>query len=291
MSKSVESIITDRIVEEMEKGVVAWHRPWFGVVDGPISHSTGKPYSLLNQALLHGEPSEFITFKQATAEGGCPRKGSSSHIVTFWKRLTVETGETDADGNPKTRTIPMLRYYQVFDIKECDGITAKYPDREATRHEPSAEGEAVVGGYFGQPDAPHLCRDKASNSAFYSPSLDAVTVPMMEQFADLEDFYSTLFHEMVHSTGHASRLNRFRPEDHFGSDGYSKEELVAEIGAAALLHRIGLETPESFRDSASYIQGWSESLRKDPRLFVTACSRAEKAVNWILNGGAEKASA
>lgn len=287
---TTEAIITERILAELEKGVAPWHRPWFGTLDGPISHATGKPYSLLNQILLGDVPSEFVTFKQAKAEGGAPKKGSKGKLVTFWKRIQVSGVATDedADGEAEAatgrgRVIPFLRYYTVFDIADCDGIAPKFPDREAVAHEPSAEGEAVVDGYFSQDGAPALDRDHKSNRAFYSPALDSVTVPRIDQFPELAEFYSTLFHEMIHSTGHASRLDRFTGKDaHFGSDDYSREELVAEIGAAALLHRIGLETPATFKNSAAYVDSWSKALRADSKLFTTACARAEKAVRWIL---------
>ena len=287
---TTEAIITERILAELEKGVAPWHRPWFGTLDGPISHTTGKPYSLLNQILLGDVPSEFVTFKQAKAEGGAPKKGSKGKLVTFWKRIQVSGVATDEDADGEAefatgrgRVIPFLRYYTVFDIADCDGIAPKFPDREAVAHEPSAEGEAVVDGYFSQDGAPQLDRDHKSNRAFYSLALDSVTVPRIDQFPELAEFYSTLFHEMIHSTGHASRLDRFTGKDaHFGSEDYSREELVAEIGAAALLHRIGLETPETFRNSAAYVDSWSKALRADSKLFTTACARAEKAVRWIL---------
>ena len=289
---TTEQIITDRILAELKRGVAPWHRPWFGTLDGPISHATGKPYSLLNQILLGDVPSEFVTFRQAKAEGGAPKKGSKGKLVTFWKRISVSgtVTNTDTDGDEandarpaRGKLIPFLRYYTVFDIADCDGIAPKFPDREAVAHEPSAEGEAVVDGYFSQDGAPALARDRKSNRAFYSPGLDSVTVPRIDQFSELAEFYSTLFHEMIHSTGHASRLDRFTGKDaHFGSDDYSREELVAEIGAAALLHRIGLETPATFRNSVAYVDSWSRALRADSKLFTTACARAEKAVRWIL---------
>ena len=176
----------------------------------------------------------------------------------------------------------MLRYYQVFDIRDCDGIAPRFPDREGIKHEPSAEGEAVVGDFFGQPNAPHLTRDQQSNRACYSPALDAITVPRIDQFDDLAEYYSTLFHEMVHSTGHPDRLARFASCAEYDPSGYAREELVAEIGAAALLHRIGLETPASFRNSTAYIQNWLQALKNDKRFIVSAAGKADKAVSFIL---------
>ena len=131
------------------------------------------------------------------------------------------------------------------------------------------------------------------DKAFYSPAYDKIVLPLLNQFSAAEEYYSTLFHESVHSTGHVTRLNRFEGEGSapFGSETYSKEELVAEIGAAAILHELGMETPETFRNSTSYVHGWSKKLRDDPRLFISATARAEKAVRMIFGPSADAAEA
>ena len=118
--------------------------------------------------------------------------------------------------------------------------------------------------------------------AFYRPSTDEVVLPIRKQFMSTAEYYSTVFHELTHSTGHASRLNRLTQAAFFGSEDYSKEELVAEIGAAALVNHVGLETSNSIRNSAAYIQNWLKVLRDDKRFIVSASGRAEKAVNLIL---------
>ncbi len=104
----------------------------------------------------------------------------------------------------------------------------------------------------------------------------------MDQFAEQSEYYSTLFHELTHSTGHHSRLDRLCQTAHFGSEEYSKEELVAEIGAAALNNHCGLNTERSDRNSTAYLMGWLSKLRDDKKLLVSAAGRAEKAVNLIL---------
>jgi antirestriction protein ArdC len=123
------------------------------------------------------------------------------------------------------------------------------------------------------------------NRAFYRPSEDAIHLPLMEQFSKQAEYYSVAFHESVHSTGHKSRLNRFEDEKSaaFGSEVYSKEELVAELGAATLVNFLGLETEKSFRNSAAYIQNWLKVLKDDPKFIVSASARAEKAVDMILD--------
>lgn len=124
---------------------------------------------------------------------------------------------------------------------------------------------------------------EAGGRAFYNPSADAVTLPLMDQFFEVSEYYSTAFHELTHSTGHTSRLNRLSKTAHFGNEEYSKEELVAEIGAAALVNHVGLETPSSFRNSAAYVQSWLKALSNDKRMIVSAAGQAEKAVRLILN--------
>jgi len=119
-------------------------------------------------------------------------------------------------------------------------------------------------------------------SAFYRPSTDSITLPHMAQFSATAEYYSTLFHEMTHSTGHKSRLDRLEKTAFFGTEAYSKEELIAEIGAAALVNHAGLETPESFRNNAAYVQNWLQVLKNDKRFIVSAAGKAEKAVNLIL---------
>ena len=122
------------------------------------------------------------------------------------------------------------------------------------------------------------------DKAFYRPSNDTIVLPMMSQFAETAEYYSTAFHEMVHSTGHSNRLNRLTQTAHFGNEEYSKEELVAEIGASALVNQAGLETEKSFRNSTAYVQSWLNVLKNDKRFIVSASGKAEKAVELILAG-------
>lgn len=123
---------------------------------------------------------------------------------------------------------------------------------------------------------------EAGDRAFYCPSTDSITLPHMAQFAETSEYYSTAFHELTHSTGHAKRLNRMNNTAFFGSEAYSKEELIAEIGASALVNVAGLETSHSFRNSTAYIQNWLQVLKDDKRFIVFAAGKAEKAVNMIL---------
>lgn len=279
MSKfDIYETITNRLCEELEKGNIPWQKPWFGNREGAISGSTGKPYSLINQMLLCME-GEWFTYKQAEALGAKVRKGEKSSMVVFWKQY--KKTEKNAKGEDEEVTIPVLKYFNVFHESQIEGLPEK-KDRPVIDHiDPHAEAEAIATGYLKRSGVT-LHREDISNKAFYQPSTDSVTLPKMEQFSKQAEYYSTLFHELVHSTGHHSRLNRINTKAAFGSDDYSKEELVAEIGAAALVNRCGLETSSSFRNSTAYVQSWLDALRNDKRMLVSATSRAEKAVNLIL---------
>lgn len=276
---NVYQIVTDRIIAALQQGIIPWERPWTGVRDGAYSRSTGRPYSLLNQMLL-GKPGEWLTYKQAQEAGGQVRKGEKGSIVVFWK--IDAKADKDADtGDLKIKQYPILRYYTVFHVDQCDGITAKYKEPVLAPLDPIAEAEAVLKDYSTRCGVPII--HEKGNRAYYRPSEDAIHLPLREQFEKAAEYYSTAFHESVHSTGHKSRLARLDETAHFGSEAYSKEELVAEMGAACILHTLGIETDSSFRNSTAYIQNWLHVLKDDPRMVVLAAGRAEKAVKLILN--------
>ena len=127
----IYAAVTDRIIAELESGIIPWNRPWSGVSEGAIRRSNGKPYSLINQLLL-GKPGEYLTFKQCKDEGGKVKKGAKSKMVVFWKVLHREKKDAggnvirDENGLPVDDPIPMLRYYNVFHIDDCEGIQPKY---------------------------------------------------------------------------------------------------------------------------------------------------------------------
>ena len=272
----IYAAVTDRIIEQMEQGIIPWRKPW--VASGKaISHATGKPYSLLNQLML-GRPGEYLTFKQCQKAGGRVRKGEKGSMVVFWKFIEQEDEETG-----EKKQVPFLRYYNVFHIDQCEGITAKHTTETAFPDGAEALDVAqdIIYDYLSREGVKLLHEE--GDRAFYRPSTDEVVLPIRKQFMSTAEYYSTAFHELTHSTGHPSRLNRLTQPSFFGSGDYSKEELVAEIGAAALVSYVGLETASSFRNSAAYIQNWLGVLKGDKRFIVSAAGRAEKAVNLILN--------
>lgn len=269
--------ITNRIITQLEEGVIPWHKPWNGLASGAYNRISKKPYSLLNQMLLKHD-GEYATYKQWSELGGKVRKGEKSEIVVFWKILNVEESK---DGKVEKKSIPLLKYINVFHISQVDGVESK--DVEPIEHQPIEEAEEIKNKYANREHI--LIEEVISDKAFYSPLRDFIQVPCKEQYEDILEFYSTLFHEMVHSTGHKDRLKRLDctlKVASFGSEDYSKEELIAEIGSAYLMNHIGIETSKTFKNSASYIQSWLGVLKNDNRFIVSASSKAEKAMKYIL---------
>lgn len=266
--------VTDRIIAQLDNGIIPWHKPWISS-GSAISRATGKPYSLLNQMLL-GKSGEYMTFKQCQAEGGKVKKGEKSSMIVFWKFIEQEDEETH-----EKKQVPFLRYYSVFHIDQCEGIKAKHSKSLQPHAQSDEKAEHIISSYI-QHSGVNLIHQEGAR-AFYRPSTDSVTLPLCSQFKSTAEYYSTAFHELTHSTGHSSRLDRLSKTAFFGSDAYSKEELIAELGASALVSHCGLETSGSFRNNAAYIQNWLQALRNDKRLIVTASSKAEKAVDLILH--------
>lgn len=281
---NVYKMVTDRIIEQLENGVIPWEKPWTGVRTGAFNRISKKPYSIINQMLLK-HTGEYASFKQWSDLGGKIKKGAKSEIVVFWKVLQVADEEKlDADGKPEINNIPLLRYYRVFHISDVEGVEPlTEPFKEV---EPIKEADEIIDTYVNR-EGLNFSEQK-SNRAYYNRLSDAVVVPMKEQFNLINEYYSTTFHELTHSTGHFNRLNRFSNKSlvMFGDTDYSKEELVAEIGSATIMNMLGLETEKTFRNSSAYIQSWLSVLRNDNKFIVSASSKADKAVNYILKGKA-----
>lgn len=280
MSINVYELVTNRIIEQLENNIIPWEKPWSGTIDGAFNRVSKKPYSILNQMLLKYD-GEYATFKQWQELGGHIRKAEKSEIIVFWKMYPIK--EKQDDGTEIIKTIPLLKYINVFHISQVDGVE---PLKQKVTHdiEPIDKAEKILNDYWNRENITieHVKGDKA----FYSPMFDKIQLPLFEQFEQSEEYYSTAFHESVHSTMKTSRCNR--QEDRkgkvvsFGSEEYSKEELVAEVGSAQLMNIVGIETTKSFRNSTAYIQSWLKVLRNDNKFIVSASSKAEKAVNYIL---------
>jgi antirestriction protein ArdC len=282
MSKSVYEMVTDRIIEELEKGNIPWERPWTGTRGGAFNRISKKPYSLLNQLLLKHQ-GEYATLKQWNQLGGKIRKGEHSEIVTFWKVIEVE--ETLEDGTTEKKNIPYLRYFNVFHISQVEGVEPLKDEELNNDIEPIEQAEQILQDYWKRENI--TVKHIKGNRAFYSPLQDMIQLPLFEQFKTANEYYSTATHESIHSTMKKSRCNREADRQGknvaFGSSEYSKEELVAELGAASLMNIVGIENPKTFKNSTAYIQSWISVLRNDNKFIVSASSKAEKAVKYILN--------
>jgi len=303
--ESVYQSVTDRIVAAIEEGGVApWRKPWVG--GGPVQIRNARPYRGINVFLLslasYGDP-RWGTFKamkeaavaQARSEGrtiiektvnrgrykvtkyfeaidgtehffrGGVREGEHGTSIILWKPVKkkgdIPEGEDDS--------YLLLKSYSVFNVEQCDEMPPLPGPRE---HEPMEDAERIANGFIG----PTV--DFGGDRAFYSPTLDFVKIPIPENFTSAEAYYSTLFHELVHSTGHESRIDRLESTG-FGTGPYAKEELVAEMGAAMLCGMAGIDNLD---ESAAYVNGWLQRLNDDPKLVVQAAALANKAADLIL---------
>lgn len=276
MAVDIYQMVTDRIIEKLEQGIVPWRKPWTRTRSGAFNRINKRPYSLLNQMILKNS-GEYATFNQWKQLGGKVRKGEKAEMIVFWKLCAKENPQED--GTTKIDTFPVLRYYNVFHISQIDGVDAMEPEQLPVTN-PIDAGDTIISEYISRSGIRYM--EQESDKAYYSPSTDAVVVPLKEQFPKISEFYSTAFHELVHSTGHHSRLNRLTQTAAFGDESYSKEELIAEIGSANLMCQAQIETSDSFNNNVAYIQSWLSKLRNDKQLIISAASRAEKAVKLIL---------
>ncbi|MED3563969.1 ArdC family protein [Bacillus xiapuensis] len=268
---NVYEIVTERILEQLEKGVIPWRKPWTNA--NAVNWVTQKPYRGINTMLL--EPGEYATFKQIKDAGGKVKKGEKSQIIVFWTWLEKEDKNTN-----EIEKIPYLKYYRVFEINtQVEGLNSKR-DTEEYKHNPIEEAEKIFKGYINSPSYSYN-----PGQAYYLPGRDHINVPPLKDFKIADEFYSTLFHEMVHSTGHNSRLKRsgIIEKASFGDEVYSKEELVAEMGAQMLCTVSGIDN-STIENSASYIQSWLRALKEEgnTKLVVQAAAQAQKASDYIL---------
>ena len=280
MNAQIYEQITERIITLLTQGTVPWQKPWKARSGLPRNLVSGKSYRGINVFLLltmNYESQFWLTFRQALQLGGNVRKGEKSCPVVFWKQTTIADKES---GEPQK--IPLLRYYSVFNVAQCDGLKISVEPAEETVNSILMPDEIVAH----MPQRPVIKHGMAH--AFYSPREDYVGLPVRERFECAEGYYATLFHELVHATGHESRLNRatLTEKAGFGSNPYSKEELIAEMGAAFLCGQaeIGERTIDN---SAAYLKNWLEQLRNDRTLIVQAAAHAQKAADFILGIGRE----
>ncbi len=269
--------VTDRIVAALERGTVPWRTPWGG---GHRNALSGRPYRGVNLLVLSAAASErgfahprWLTYRQAERLGGHVRRGEQGTQVVLWK--WVERRASGDDESPER--YPLLRLFTLFNVAQCDELRLAASEVSATPP-PLERAEAIVCGYHG---GPQISFD--ADGAYYQPLDDEVHLPPRSSFPDSHGFYATLLHELAHSTGHPSRLNResYQQAAPFGSERYSREELVAEFAAAFLGAQAEID-PSRLEQSAAYISSWLEALRDDRRLVVVAAGQAQRAADHIL---------
>ena len=273
----VYQIVTDKIINMLESGNIPWDKPW--VSGTPTNLISKKAYRGINPFLLNMESVDkgytsqyWLTFNQAKKLKGTVKKGEAGTLIIFWKFIESE------DKNGKIKSFPILRYYKVFNVEQCEGIN--YPKGEVLEFNPIDSAQKIVDN---MPNLPNI--ESSGNCAFYHPKLDYVNMPNKTSFKSVELYYSVLFHELGHSTGHYSRLNRFGEDTYtvkFGSEDYSKEELIAELTSAMLCGTIGIDK-QTLNNSAGYIQSWLKVLKGDSNFVISASSLAQKACDYMLN--------
>ena len=275
----VYSLVTNRIIELLEKGTVPWQKPWNGggVPQNVISK---RPYRGINLMLLNSldyDKNLYLTFKQLKTIGASVNKGEHGHFVVFTKMVEKES---EKNGEPSTEKRYILRYYKVFNVAQCRDIPqAFFPKEDDSENAEIPDCKTVVES---MPNPPKIVHKRAE--AYYVPSEDYINMPKLKSFTASEEYYGTLFHELVHSTGHKSRCNRIEVTDNpkFGTEPYSLEELVAEIGSCYLKSYSGLSM-EDMGNNIAYIQSWLSALKNDKRLILKAASRSQQAVEYILD--------
>ena len=276
----VYQLVTDQIISLLEQGIVPWQRPWAeaGVPANLLSKRQYRGINLWLLLSLNYEQNYFLTWDQIKSMGGSVNKGETGHIVVFWKPVQKKAEE---DKDAKKKQVPMLRYYKVFNIAQCRDIPENLiPKSEvaAVDREPLHECEGIINTMADGPVIVHK-----EQKAYYRIDIDTINMPKKKSFKSLESYYSTLFHELVHSTGAEKRLGRKTLTDMvpFGSESYAMEELIAEMGSAYLCSFYGI-LPNEIKNTVAYLDNWLGVFKKDKRFIISASGQAQKAVDLIL---------
>jgi antirestriction protein ArdC len=283
--QDVYARITNKIVADLEKGVRTWLKPWNaahteGRITRPLRHN-GLPYSGINVLMLWASAMEqgfaapiWMTFKQALELNAHVRKGEKGSLVVYANSVTKT--ETNDAGEEVERETPFMKGYTVFNGDQVEGLPEHYYGKPEVRLTPVERNERAEVFFRNTGADIHYRGDRA----FYAYEADYIQMPAIEAFRDAESFYATLAHEATHWTRHASRLDRDLGRKHYGDEGYAREELVAELGAAFLCADLDL-TPEVREDHADYIGSWLQVLRNDKRAIFSAAAHAQRAVDYL----------
>lgn len=278
--KIMESI-TSKFIDAVEsQGRMPWQKPWKGV-GLPKNYVSGKPYQGINllMTLFSGfEGLNWLTYKQAEELGGNVKKGSKGTPIIFWQKSSYKTGEKNANGEDLLKSSFILKSYTIFNEEQIEGIdfSSKVVE-QLSQDERLAEIESIFKATGIE------IVESIGDRACYSPMLDKITMPKFGQFNGRVEYYATLAHEVVHATGHVSRLKRegVAEMSNFGSERYSFEELVAEIGSCMFLSLHGIQNERVEANQMAYVKGWIRVLKNDPNMIVKASKEAQKALDWI----------
>ncbi|WP_309386205.1 ArdC family protein [Cerasicoccus frondis] len=277
-SKSAYDRVTERIIDLLEQGVCPWRRPWQTLNIRPQNFSSGHEYSGVNLFLLNAmgfQAPLFMTFKQVRDKGGQIIKGSKGFPVVYWGTIRVEDEHAKSEKN-RTKEIPFLKHFTVFNAAQIEGIDFPTPEPpNQTEFQPILAADQIVTQWE---DRPEIREDRGR--ACYNPLIDVVEMPNRSSFISPQEYYSTLFHELGHSTGAKHRLAR-KFGKRFGDNHYSREELIAEMTSAFLCAECGIDN-SVIDNQATYLSGWIKTLKGDSKLVVIAASAAQKAANLIL---------
>jgi antirestriction protein ArdC len=281
----VYQIVTDQVIQHLEKGTIPWRQPWTEA-GAPQNLLSGRSYRGINLWLLLAcsyPHNLFLTWDQIKGLGGSVKRGEHGHIVVFWKMVPKEGIRMVHE---KEKYIPILRYYKVFNIDQCTDLPERLLSKESTALVADAGTETDLITYEhlyqNMPQCPEIKHKQ--QKAFYDPLNDYINMPRKKSFTTPGSYYATLFHELVHSTGHEKRLGRpsLTAMAEFGSEPYSIEELIAEMGAAYLCSFAGI-LPLQIENSAAYIGGWLQKLRNDKKFIISSSVYAQRAADYILN--------
>ena len=279
--------VTNAIVAALEAGVKPWEKPWqTGEVGQYPLRSCGTPYRGINilvlwmtsQAKGYASP-YWMTFKQALAfDGACVRKGEKGAKVFYSGARLI--ADEDASGNGETKVARFLKSYTVFNVEQIDGLPAAfYPSPSAPTEREKAQRIEHAEAFFAA--IPSTIKHGGSQ-AYYRGDTDHIQMPQLEAFEDAERYYSTLGHEHIHWTKHATRLDRDFGRKRWGDEGYAAEELVAELGAAFTCATLGFR-PDHIESHAAYIENWLQVLKNDKRAIFTAASYAQRAADLLAS--------
>lgn len=276
----VYEMVSNRIIELLEAGTIPWQQPW-GDSGVPMNVISKRPYRGINLWLLlslNYERNVFLTWDQLKKIGGSVLQGQHGHIVVFWKQVKKQPEQLDDNGKPKM--ISMLRYYKVFNVEQCRDIPKEMvPELTKGEIDSFLECEAIINT---MPNCPVIKHKE--QKAFYHHVEDYINMPKKKSFKSPESYYSTLFHELLHSTGAEKRLGRksILEMAEFGSELYSMEELIAELGASYLNSYTGI-LEKQIENSTAYINSWLKKFKDDKRFIITASGQAQRAIDLILN--------